>query len=199
MFTFEVCSELEPVSDASRVSPRNSDSYGLVSCGAPSLTRGQVCLLYMLLALASAVFLGSESLGTCDHILLFQIWDFPFLRPLRLAGSRWRHSTPPPHGCLISIFYICSPSLYRLSMDCIENAISNSSSMSGYDSLPANSVYWPLPNNGSLFMHSCDNTVWCHNPEDNILRMTIPMGVPIGSKLGEETNIACQGKKMTEI
>jgi hypothetical protein len=25
------------------------DSYGLVSCGAPSLTRGRVCLLYMLL------------------------------------------------------------------------------------------------------------------------------------------------------
>jgi hypothetical protein len=28
-------------------------------CGEPSLTRGWVCLLYMLLALASAVFLGS--------------------------------------------------------------------------------------------------------------------------------------------
>jgi hypothetical protein len=28
-------------------------------CWAPSLTRGRVCLLYMLLALASAVFLGS--------------------------------------------------------------------------------------------------------------------------------------------
>jgi hypothetical protein len=34
------------------------------SCGAPSLTRGRVCLFYVLLALASAVFLGSESLGT---------------------------------------------------------------------------------------------------------------------------------------
>jgi hypothetical protein len=33
-------------------------------CGAPSLTRGRVCLLYMLLVLASAVFLGSESLGS---------------------------------------------------------------------------------------------------------------------------------------
>jgi hypothetical protein len=31
------------------------------------------CLLYMLLALASVVFLGSESLGTRDHILLSQI------------------------------------------------------------------------------------------------------------------------------
>jgi hypothetical protein len=39
------------------------------NCG---LTRGPVCLLYMLLALASAVFLGSESLGSRDHILLSQ-------------------------------------------------------------------------------------------------------------------------------
>jgi hypothetical protein len=52
----------------------------------------------MLLSLASAVFLGSESFGTRDHILLSQIWDFPFRRPLWLAGSRWRYSTPPPHG-----------------------------------------------------------------------------------------------------
>jgi hypothetical protein len=78
------------------------DSYGLVLCGTPSLTRGRVCLLYMLLALASAVFLGSEFLGTRDHILLSQIWDFPFRRLLRLAGSRWRYSTPPPHG-----FWLC--------------------------------------------------------------------------------------------
>jgi hypothetical protein len=56
------------------------------SCGAPSLTRGRVCPLYMLLDLASAVFLGSESLRTWDHILLSQIRDFPFRRLLRLAG-----------------------------------------------------------------------------------------------------------------
>jgi hypothetical protein len=67
-------------------------------CGAPSLTRGRVWLLYMLLVFASAVFLGSESLGTRDHILLSQIWDFPFRRLLRLAGSRWRYTIPPPHG-----------------------------------------------------------------------------------------------------
>jgi hypothetical protein len=66
----------------------------------PFLTRGRVCLLYMLLALASAVFLGSESLETRDYILLSQIWDFPFRRLLRLAGSRWRCSTPPAHGGL---------------------------------------------------------------------------------------------------
>jgi hypothetical protein len=43
------------------------------SCGALSLTRGWVCRLQLLLALASAVILGSESHGTCDHILLSQI------------------------------------------------------------------------------------------------------------------------------
>jgi hypothetical protein len=31
-------------------------------------------------------------------ILLSQIRDFPFRRLLRLAGLRWRYSTPPPHG-----------------------------------------------------------------------------------------------------
>jgi hypothetical protein len=30
--------------------------------------------------------------------LLSQIRDFPFRRLLRLAGLRWRYSTPPPHG-----------------------------------------------------------------------------------------------------
>jgi hypothetical protein len=58
----------------------------------PSLMRGQVCLFYMLLALASAVFLG----------LLSHIWDFPFRRLLRLAGSRWRYSNLPPHGWNLS-------------------------------------------------------------------------------------------------
>jgi hypothetical protein len=55
--------------------------------GAPSLTRERFCRLQLLLTLASAVFLGSESLGTRDHILLSQIWYFPFRRLLRLAGS----------------------------------------------------------------------------------------------------------------
>jgi hypothetical protein len=49
------------------------DNYGLVLCGAPSLTRGRVYHLYMLLVLTSAVFLGTESLGSHDHVLLSQI------------------------------------------------------------------------------------------------------------------------------
>jgi hypothetical protein len=49
------------------------DSYiAEAFCGLPSLTRERVCFLYKLLALASAVFLGSESLGSRDHILLSQ-------------------------------------------------------------------------------------------------------------------------------
>jgi hypothetical protein len=81
-------------------------------CGAHYLTRGQVCLLYTLLVLASAVFLGSESLVTCDYILLPQIWYFPFRRLLRLTGSRWRYSTPPPHGysvLLCLLLFNCLP------------------------------------------------------------------------------------------
>jgi hypothetical protein len=44
-------------------------------CGAPSLTRGWVCRLQLLLDLTSAVILGSESCRTHDHILLPQIRD----------------------------------------------------------------------------------------------------------------------------
>jgi hypothetical protein len=45
-----------------------------------SLTRGWVCRLQLLLVLASAVILGSEFLGTHDHILLSQISDSPNLQ-----------------------------------------------------------------------------------------------------------------------
>jgi hypothetical protein len=83
---------------------------------APSLTRGRVCNLLLLLVLASGVPLWSESRGTQDHILLSQFLrlpqlggpgpciysyipqeqggpvippgtEFPFRRLLRLAGT----------------------------------------------------------------------------------------------------------------
>jgi hypothetical protein len=63
-------------------------------CGALSLTRGGVCRLQLLLALASSVSLGFESCWTLNSI----IRDFPFRRLLRLAGLLWKYSTPPPHG-----------------------------------------------------------------------------------------------------
>jgi hypothetical protein len=66
------------------------------------------------------------SLGTRDHILLSQIWDFPFRRLLRLAGSRWRYSTPLPHVCLQLLYVLC----LWLRQNRIENtAIEDSSSM----------------------------------------------------------------------
>jgi hypothetical protein len=61
-------------------------------CGALSLTRGRECRLQFLLALASAVILGSEPRGNRYHIFLPQIPDFPFCRLLRLAGLRWKYS-----------------------------------------------------------------------------------------------------------
>jgi hypothetical protein len=66
-------------------------------CGGLSLTRGRVCCLQLLLALARPVIFGSLSRGTRDHILLSQIRDFYFRRLLRLAELRWRYSTSPPH------------------------------------------------------------------------------------------------------
>jgi hypothetical protein len=86
---------------------------------APSLTRGRVCNLLLLLVLASSVPLGSESHGTQDYILLSQFsrlhqpgepgpriyisqeqsgpvippgTGFPFCRFLRLAGLLWSYS-----------------------------------------------------------------------------------------------------------
>jgi hypothetical protein len=44
------------------------------------LTRGWVCRLQLLLVLANAVILRSESRGTHDHILLSQIRDSPNLK-----------------------------------------------------------------------------------------------------------------------
>jgi hypothetical protein len=63
--------------------------------GPLSLTRGVVCHLQLLQAL---IIFGSESLGSRDHISLSQFRNFPFRRLLRLAGLRWRYSTPPPHA-----------------------------------------------------------------------------------------------------
>jgi hypothetical protein len=45
-----------------------------------SLTRERVCQLQLLLVLASAGILESESRGTRDHILLSQIRDSPNLK-----------------------------------------------------------------------------------------------------------------------
>jgi hypothetical protein len=58
--------------------------FQLNSCGytpyvTSSMTKGLVCCVQLLLVLASAVVLRSESCGTDDHILLSQIRDSPNL------------------------------------------------------------------------------------------------------------------------
>jgi hypothetical protein len=45
--------------------------------GVPSLMRGWVCSLQLLLVLTSAVILGSQFCKAHDHIVLSQIWDPP--------------------------------------------------------------------------------------------------------------------------
>jgi hypothetical protein len=74
-------------------------------CGVLSLTRRRVCRLQLLLALASAVILGSEFYGTRDHILLPQIRNFPFRRLLRLSELQWRYLTPPPQGLIPDSYF----------------------------------------------------------------------------------------------
>jgi hypothetical protein len=64
---------------------------------------------------ADPVILKTESRGTRDHILHFQIRDFPFLRLLRLVQLRCMYSTPPPqeiipHSTQISsLLFLCVP------------------------------------------------------------------------------------------
>jgi hypothetical protein len=62
------------------------------------VTRGRVCRPHLLLALAIAIFLGSESRGTHDHILLSQIRDSPKLEGQGLVFNPQEQGGPviPP-------------------------------------------------------------------------------------------------------
>jgi hypothetical protein len=79
---------LPPISSSWRQAPWGSGHsnfiFQLNTCGyspyvTSSLTRGRVCCLQLLLVLASAFILGSQSRRTHDHILLSQIRDSPNL------------------------------------------------------------------------------------------------------------------------
>jgi hypothetical protein len=96
--------------------------FQLNTCGhspyvTSSLTRRWVFHLQMLLALASAVILRSESSGTFYCFTFERVFIspqeqggpvippgtwYPFRRLLRLAGLRWRYSNPPPHEVALS-------------------------------------------------------------------------------------------------
>jgi hypothetical protein len=107
-----------PFRDRSKLKETSNFISQLNTCGyspyvTSSLRRGWVCRLQLLLVLASAVILRSESRETHDPILLSQLRDSPNLYgqvplfispqeqggaviPLRLAGLRWRDSTRLP-------------------------------------------------------------------------------------------------------
>jgi hypothetical protein len=77
------------------------------------LTMRWVCTLQLLLGLASEVFLGTESRGTPDHILLYQFWDFDNLEGedpnLFPPGTGWLNYIPR-HWVQTKCYH--SPSLY---------------------------------------------------------------------------------------
>jgi hypothetical protein len=118
-------------------------------CGALSLTRGRVCRLQLLLALDSTVILGSEPLGTRDRILLSQIWDFPFRRLLRLAGSL-RSEPNISHHVLQFLCYSVFLCLSVTTATCLPNRVLGD---------PLTSNVLPLWLNYSGFQASCHNTL----------------------------------------
>jgi hypothetical protein len=64
-----------------------------------SLRGGLVCLLQLLLVLASAVILRSESRRTHDHVLVSLIWDSPNLEgqvPVFISPRNWVAQLYPP-------------------------------------------------------------------------------------------------------
>jgi hypothetical protein len=77
-------------------------------CGAPSLKRGRICSFQLLLGLASGVFLGSESRGTHDYILLSQYWDYPnleiqvpvFISPMNRVDQLWSQALGSVSACI---------------------------------------------------------------------------------------------------
>jgi hypothetical protein len=97
---------LSPISSSWRQTPwdlRPKIFFQLNPCGykpyaTSSLMRGCVCRLQLLLVLASAVILGSESSRTHTHILLSQIRDSPNMEgqvPVFISpGTQWSSYTP---------------------------------------------------------------------------------------------------------
>jgi hypothetical protein len=115
-----------------------------------SLTRGWVCHLQWLLALASAVILRSESHGTHEHILLSQIRDSPNLEgqvPLCISPmNRVARLYPQALGSFSS-----PPTTRRATVEVFDPAITLQSQSQTTDGLPPISLSWrqapwdPLP------------------------------------------------------
>jgi hypothetical protein len=90
--------------------------YGYSPYVTPSLTRGWVCRLQLLLVLASAVILRSESRRTHDHILLSRIRDSPNLEgqvPMFISPRTGWPGYTPRHWVPIS----SPPTTHRATME----------------------------------------------------------------------------------
>jgi hypothetical protein len=114
----------------------NDFFFQLNTCGyspyvTSSLTRGWVCRLQVMVALARAVMHGSESSGTQGHILLSQIRDSPILdghvpvfTSLRKRESqlRARHcvsfsSSPTTRRAMVEVFEPAYTGAYQTATD----------------------------------------------------------------------------------
>jgi hypothetical protein len=78
------------------------DSYGVDFVGHPLWSEDGSVFCIFCWPLPVQFFSGLSPLG------LSQIWDFPFHHLVRLAGSQWRYSTPPPQRLLILNSLHCS-------------------------------------------------------------------------------------------
>jgi hypothetical protein len=87
-----------------------------------------------------------------DSRAYFTVTDsrLPFRHLLRLAGLRWRYSTPPPDGIFNGASRLTS-SLYNLGTDSIENSASNNL---GY--------YVRIRCNGNVFIEYLTRNCWLH-------------------------------------
>jgi hypothetical protein len=161
-------------------------------------TRGRVCRIQLLLVLASAVVLGSESRGTHDHILLSQIRDSPNPEdqiPVLSYNPRHRvHFSSPPTNRRACTIY----SLRSLGTECIENTSTNRYSIAALRSYRTDRVensdfqllhccmlevcciattrvfVKPFPSNSCLcwLYSSCFEQI-CHNIKKNLYRVSI--------------------------
>jgi hypothetical protein len=93
--------------------------------GASSLTRGRVCLLYVQLALASAVFLGPSPLGLATVFYCLRFETSLFVASYDSQGHDGGIRPPPPPILQL----IWGSSLYGLGEDPTENTAFNSSSI----------------------------------------------------------------------
>jgi hypothetical protein len=76
--------------------------------GALSLTRDRVCRLQFLLSLASAVILGSESLGTRDNILLSNLLRLNYVS--FISSGRPEYKSP---GLTVPLLFRLYPLLWK--------------------------------------------------------------------------------------